>query len=61
MQSMMTLLEGYFSLKSAGMCSSTLLLEGQIGMVLNLKYMKLIHEIVIRLTVASEIPYKCPR
>ena len=46
-----------FVLESAGMCWSTLALDGHTGILQNLKNIKLTHEMVIRLTVVCEIPY----
>ena len=55
-QSIITLVEGYFSLKSAGMRSSSVVLDGHVGMVLKFKNVKLIHETVMRLTVIWDTP-----
>lgn len=56
LQSIITLVEGYFSLKSAGMRSSTVVLDGHIGMVLNFKNINLIHEIIMQLTIVWDTP-----
>ena len=48
-QSMITLAEGYLSLKSAGLCSSTFALDGHTGTVLILKNTKFTQEITMRL------------
>ena len=55
---MMTLVDGYLSLKSAGMCWSTWALDGHTGILQNFKNIKLIQEMVIRLTLLCEIPYR---
>lgn len=56
-----TLVLGHFSLKASGIDSSTTLLDGQIFIWPSFKYMKLIHEINILLTVDCEILNKCAR
>ena len=57
-QSMMTLVDGYLSLKSAGMCWLTLALDGHTGILQNFKKHKITHKMVIRPTIVCEIPYR---
>ena len=52
------MVDGYLSLKSAGMCWLTLALDGHTGILQNFKNIKLTHEMVIRPTVVCEILYR---
>ena len=60
-QSIITLVEGYFSLKSAGMVLIITSFEGQKLICPNFRYMKFSQVLKILLTADWEIPYKCPR
>ena len=44
----MTLVDGYFSLKSAGMCWSTLALDGHTGILQNFKNIELTHALIYK-------------
>ena len=60
-QSIITLVDEYFFLKSSGIVISIVVLEGQILICPNLRYIKLSQVIKTRLTVDTETLKRCAR